>query len=425
MVKTKKSRCVRSGGPIVNVHHAGRVSIIHHNHYYHPVAFAGNQSLPASDSEHSTATTATRSAGWWTASSDENSIHGTIVANPTTIATTLVPALTRLLGKISDDGDSQFVGLLFELLDALRSNPAFFSRTSSGFDARDALSWGLSLHPKDEEVNYLVDPTVVDRLLNGWEGHHHHPSSPQIRGAAVFANVDTSKLERYIDQLMIFSAKKVEEYKTRLLHLPTSSSSLSHEEIVIPNNNNTINIEDCLRKYFSTSSNNHGGSGGGCLPRVLILHIQRFSKSHSHPGDGGSGSSNCKSSCAKDESLVHFPLSNLDFGKILKQDCRQQPPPPMYHCLAVVHRCCNDDDDDGGHFIAFARCEGDGLWRRYHEQTASEIVDDESLIVSQDAFCLFYVQSGNESCKEEKVQQGLPENGGVLWPSIFFYCSAL
>nr|XP_061815787.1 ubiquitin carboxyl-terminal hydrolase 15-like isoform X3 [Nerophis lumbriciformis] len=104
------------------------------------------------------------------------------------------------------------------------------------------------------------------------------------------------------------------------------------------------------------------------LPPVLVVHLKRFSYSR-YMRD-------------KLDSLVDFPLSNLDMSEFL---INPNSGPCLYDLIAVSNHY---GGMGGGHYTAYAKNTDDGKWYNFDDSSVSPASEDQ--IVSKAGYVLFY-----------------------------------
>lgn len=108
------------------------------------------------------------------------------------------------------------------------------------------------------------------------------------------------------------------------------------------------------------------------LPEVLIIHLKRFSYT--------------KYSREKLDTLVEFPIRNLDFSEfIIKPQIGAKSESFVYDLIAVSNHYGGLRD---GHYTAFARNKDNGQWYYYDDSSVSPVSEEQ--IESRAAYVLFY-----------------------------------
>ncbi|KAH9617823.1 hypothetical protein KSS87_005885 [Heliosperma pusillum] len=106
------------------------------------------------------------------------------------------------------------------------------------------------------------------------------------------------------------------------------------------------------------------------LPEILVIHLKRFSYS--------------RYSKNKLDTLVNFPIQNLDMGKYSKSKDASNPP-YVYELYAISNHY---GGLGGGHYTAYAKLIDDDRWYHFDDSCVSSI--SESDIRTSAAYVLFY-----------------------------------
>lgn len=116
------------------------------------------------------------------------------------------------------------------------------------------------------------------------------------------------------------------------------------------------------------------------LPEVLIIHLKRFSYT--------------KYSREKLDTIVEFPLRDLDFsGFLLKKTVNSTEPPCPYDLISVSNHYGGLRD---GHYTSYARNKDNGQW--YYFDDSKVTYAREEQIVTSAAYLLFYQ-------RQDKIRQ--------------------
>ncbi|XP_063101850.1 ubiquitin carboxyl-terminal hydrolase 11 isoform X2 [Cavia porcellus] len=108
------------------------------------------------------------------------------------------------------------------------------------------------------------------------------------------------------------------------------------------------------------------------LPEILIIHLKRFSFS--------------KFSHEKLDTLVHFPIRDLDFSEfVIKPQNESAPELYKYDLIAVSNHYGGIRD---GHYTTFACNKDSGQWHYFDDNSVSPV--NENQIESKAAYVLFY-----------------------------------
>ncbi|XP_072569144.1 ubiquitin carboxyl-terminal hydrolase 11 isoform X1 [Paramormyrops kingsleyae] len=116
------------------------------------------------------------------------------------------------------------------------------------------------------------------------------------------------------------------------------------------------------------------------LPEVLIIHLKRFSYT--------------KYSREKLDTIVDFPLRDLDFSQfLLRKTDSDREPPSRYDLMAVSNHYGGLRD---GHYTSYARNKDNGQW--YYFDDSKVTYAREEQIVTNAAYLLFYQ-------RQDKIRQ--------------------
>ncbi|KAM6143599.1 ubiquitin carboxyl-terminal hydrolase 11 isoform 1-T1 [Erethizon dorsatum] len=108
------------------------------------------------------------------------------------------------------------------------------------------------------------------------------------------------------------------------------------------------------------------------LPEILIIHLKRFSFS--------------KFSHEKLDTLVHFPIRDLDFSEFVIKPQNESAPELYKYDLIAVSNHYGDIHD--GHYTTFACNKDSGQWHYFDDNSVSPM--NENQIESKAAYILFY-----------------------------------
>ncbi|XP_045394924.1 ubiquitin carboxyl-terminal hydrolase 11-like [Lemur catta] len=116
------------------------------------------------------------------------------------------------------------------------------------------------------------------------------------------------------------------------------------------------------------------------LPETLIIHLKRFSYT--------------MFSCKKLETLVEFPIRDLDFSEfVIKPQSESDPVLYKYDLIAVSNHYGGLRD---GHYTTFARNKDSGQWHYFDDNSVSPAA--ESQMKSKAAYVLFYQRQDTAQC---------------------------
>ncbi|KAJ8393506.1 hypothetical protein AAFF_G00059790 [Aldrovandia affinis] len=163
---------------------------------------------------------------------------------------------------------------------------------------------------------------------------------------------------------------------------------VKHQSMEVPHQQTTVQLQQCI-ELFTTVETLEEENPWYCptckkhqlatkkldlwsLPEVLIIHLKRFSYT--------------KYSREKLDTIVDFPLRDLDFsGCLLKKTGMDGEPPSRYDLIAVSNHYGGLRD---GHYTSYARNKDNGQW--YHFDDSKVTYAREEQIMTNAAYLLFY-----------------------------------
>uniref|UniRef100_A0A672Q3R5 ubiquitinyl hydrolase 1 n=1 Tax=Sinocyclocheilus grahami TaxID=75366 RepID=A0A672Q3R5_SINGR len=163
---------------------------------------------------------------------------------------------------------------------------------------------------------------------------------------------------------------------------------IKHQSMDVPHQQTTVQLQECI-ELFTTVETLEEENPWYCptckkhqlatkildlwsLPEVLIIHLKRFSYT--------------KYSREKLDTIVEFPLRDLDFsGFLLKKTVNSTEPPCRYDLIAVSNHYGGLRD---GHYTSYARNKDNGQW--YYFDDSKVTYAREEQIVTSAAYLLFY-----------------------------------
>ncbi|KAG7472690.1 hypothetical protein MATL_G00111470 [Megalops atlanticus] len=171
---------------------------------------------------------------------------------------------------------------------------------------------------------------------------------------------------------------------------------VTHQSMKIPHKQTTVQLQQCI-ELFTTVETLEEENPWYCptckkhqlatkkldlwsLPEVLIIHLKRFSYT--------------KYSREKLDTIVDFPLRNLDFsGYLLRKPGTDGEPPSRYDLIAVSNHYGGLRD---GHYTSYARNKDNGQW--YYFDDSKVTYAREEQIMTNAAYLLFYQ-------RQDKIRQ--------------------
>ncbi|XP_026102691.1 ubiquitin carboxyl-terminal hydrolase 11-like isoform X1 [Carassius auratus] len=163
---------------------------------------------------------------------------------------------------------------------------------------------------------------------------------------------------------------------------------IKHESMDVPHQKITVQLQECIA-LFTTVETLEEENPWYCptckkhqlatkkldlwsLPEVLIIHLKRFSYT--------------KYSREKLDTIVEFPLRDLDFsGFLLKKSVNSTEPPCRYDLIAVSNHYGGLRD---GHYTSYARNKDNGQWYYFDDSKVTYATEEQ--IVTSAAYLLFY-----------------------------------
>ncbi|XP_029912406.1 ubiquitin carboxyl-terminal hydrolase 11 isoform X2 [Myripristis murdjan] len=178
------------------------------------------------------------------------------------------------------------------------------------------------------------------------------------------------------------------DMKKRFYNENEAEKYVKHGSMEVPQQQTTVQLQECI-ELFTTVETLEEENPWYCpvckkhqlatkkldlwsLPEVLIIHLKRFSYT--------------KFSREKLDSIVDFPLRDLDFsGCLLRKNLTNGEPPSRYDLIAVSNHYGGLRD---GHYTSYARNKDNGQW--YYFDDSKVTYAREEQIVTNAAYLLFY-----------------------------------
>jgi ubiquitin C-terminal hydrolase len=142
------------------------------------------------------------------------------------------------------------------------------------------------------------------------------------------------------------------------------------------------------------------------VPKILILQLKRFKNNK------------------KIETLINFPLKNLDMSKFISASSLNNDIPLKYDLFAVANHYGRLDY---GHYDAYCLNYLDNYWYNFNDRIVTKIKkeEEEKEIISKNAYVLFYKQQKNDLIDWEKVYnkkfENINENNIKRFGQDFYY----
>uniref|UniRef100_A0A7N6AH14 Ubiquitin carboxyl-terminal hydrolase n=1 Tax=Anabas testudineus TaxID=64144 RepID=A0A7N6AH14_ANATE len=178
------------------------------------------------------------------------------------------------------------------------------------------------------------------------------------------------------------------EMKKRFYNENEAEKYMKHSSMEVPQQQTTVQLQECI-ELFTTVETLEEENPWYCpvckkhqlatkkldlwsLPEVLIIHLKRFSYT--------------KFTREKLDSIVEFPLRDLDFsGCLLRKNRSREEPPSRYDLIAVSNHYGGLRD---GHYTSYARNKDNGQWYYFDDSKVTYASEDQ--IVTNAAYVLFY-----------------------------------
>uniref|UniRef100_A0A672I295 Ubiquitin carboxyl-terminal hydrolase n=1 Tax=Salarias fasciatus TaxID=181472 RepID=A0A672I295_SALFA len=178
------------------------------------------------------------------------------------------------------------------------------------------------------------------------------------------------------------------DMKKRFYNENEAEMYVKHANMDIPHQQTKVQLQECI-ELFTTVETLEEENPWYCpeckkhqlatkkldlwsLPEVLIIHLKRFSYT--------------KSTREKLDSMVDFPLRDLDLSSfLLRKSVSSSEPPSRYDLIAVSNHYGGLRD---GHYTSYAQNKDNALW--YYFDDSKVTYAQEEQIVTNAAYVLFY-----------------------------------
>lgn len=178
------------------------------------------------------------------------------------------------------------------------------------------------------------------------------------------------------------------DMKKRFYNENEAEKYVKHPSMEVPQQHMTVQLQQCI-ELFTTVETLEEENPWYCpvckkhqlatkkldlwsLPEVLIIHLKRFSYT--------------KFTREKLDSIVEFPLRDLDFsGFLLRKTLSSEEPPSRYDLIAVSNHYGGLRD---GHYTTYAKNKDNGQWYYFDDSKVTYATEDQ--IVTNAAYVLFY-----------------------------------
>uniref|UniRef100_A0AAQ5Y366 Ubiquitin carboxyl-terminal hydrolase n=1 Tax=Amphiprion ocellaris TaxID=80972 RepID=A0AAQ5Y366_AMPOC len=178
------------------------------------------------------------------------------------------------------------------------------------------------------------------------------------------------------------------DMKKRFYNENEAEKYVKHASMEVPQQQTTVQLQECI-ELFTTVETLEEENPWYCpvckkhqlatkkldlwsLPEVVIIHLKRFSYT--------------KFTREKLDSIVDFPLRDLDFsGCLLRKTVSSEEPPSRYDLIAVSNHYGGLRD---GHYTSYARNKDNGQWYYFDDSKVTFAREDQ--IMTNAAYVLFY-----------------------------------
>ncbi|KAK5600552.1 hypothetical protein CRENBAI_014782 [Crenichthys baileyi] len=178
------------------------------------------------------------------------------------------------------------------------------------------------------------------------------------------------------------------DMKKRFYNENEAERYVKHASMEVPQQQTTVELQECI-KLFTNVETLEEENPWYCpvckkhqlatkkldlwsLPEVLIIHLKRFSYT--------------KFTREKLDTIVDFPLRDLDFSSfLLRKDASTEEPPSRYDLIAVSNHYGGLRD---GHYTSYAQNKDNGQWYYFDDSKVTYASEDQ--IVTNAAYVLFY-----------------------------------
>ncbi|XP_037334973.1 ubiquitin carboxyl-terminal hydrolase 11 isoform X1 [Pungitius pungitius] len=178
------------------------------------------------------------------------------------------------------------------------------------------------------------------------------------------------------------------DMKKRFYNENEAEKYVKHSSMEVPQQQTTVQLQECIELFTTVETLEEENPWYcpvckkhqlatkkldlWCLPEVLIIHLKRFSYT--------------KFTREKLDSIVDFPLRDLDFsGCLLRKSLSNGEPPSCYDLIAVSNHYGGLRD---GHYTSYAQNKDNGQWYYFDDSKVTFAREDQ--IVTNAAYVLFY-----------------------------------
>uniref|UniRef100_A0A673LVY7 Ubiquitin carboxyl-terminal hydrolase n=2 Tax=Sinocyclocheilus rhinocerous TaxID=307959 RepID=A0A673LVY7_9TELE len=247
---------------------------------------------------------------------------------------------------------------------------------------------------EDEEEEEPASCAQANKRLPGRRHYTERRKKALFTMQAVNSNGTTERGMGEADGSFSFSSQPYiaidwdPDMKKKYYNENEAEKYIKHQSMDVPHQQTIVQLQECI-ELFTTVETLEEENPWYCptckkhqlatkildlwsLPEVLIIHLKRFSYT--------------KYSREKLDTIVEFPLRDLDFsGFLLKKTVNSTEPPCRYDLIAVSNHYGGLRD---GHYTSYARNKDNGQW--YYFDDSKVTYAREEQIVTSAAYLLFY-----------------------------------
>ncbi|XP_028265179.1 ubiquitin carboxyl-terminal hydrolase 11-like [Parambassis ranga] len=170
------------------------------------------------------------------------------------------------------------------------------------------------------------------------------------------------------------------DMKKRFYNENEAEKYVKHASMEVPQQQTTVQLQECI-ELFTTVETLEEENPWYCpvckkhqlatkkldlwsLPEILIIHLKRFSYT--------------KFTREKLDSIVDFPLRDLDFsGFLLRKNVSSEEPPSCYDLIAVSNHYGGLRD---GHYTSYAKNKDSGQWYYFDDSKVTYAKEDQIVV---------------------------------------------
>uniref|UniRef100_A0A671LR85 Ubiquitin carboxyl-terminal hydrolase n=1 Tax=Sinocyclocheilus anshuiensis TaxID=1608454 RepID=A0A671LR85_9TELE len=246
---------------------------------------------------------------------------------------------------------------------------------------------------EDEEEEEPASCAQANKRLPGRRHYTERRKKALFTMQAVNSNGTTERGMGEADGSFSFSSQPYiaidwdPDMKKKYYNENEAEKYIKHQSMDVPHQQTTVQLQECI-ELFTTVETLEEENPWYCptckkhqlatkildlwsLPEVLIIHLKRFSYT--------------KYSREKLDTIVEFPLRDLDFsGFLLKKTVNSTEPPCRYDLIAVSNHYGGLRD---GHYTSYARNKDNGQWYYFDDSKVTYAREEQ---ITSAAYLLFY-----------------------------------